>query len=563
MSPLAPPPRIDRLNTSARVALGGLVAAKIAFLFVFAWKRRFVMDEFVQFGWAKYIPDRIAAFAATQAKAEGYALFFYPAHLIGWNARSMLLIGRMEMAVLAFGTLALVYGSARSLGQSRSRAALILLVLLSFTNFIERIFETRGDPLSVFFAAAALLVVLRGGGRRWSIVAAGVLGGLAFLATQKAVYFDVALGLALVGDGTLDRRFGRGVERGAWLVLGWLLPVVAYCLAFGGAHPLPVAHALFFGPAAVMSPNIPAEYGGLRRFVVQTLAQNALLYAFCFAGMILALRRIARLDGRTRIALIFTLVITVLVFAHNQPWPYVFIMALPFMALWSLELPAALRRWEALRVSAWGVLAVAIAASFVGNVRYLAIDNHAQLALVARAESMLAPGEVYFDGVGMLPDRPEPSTLWLDRHAILTTFAQGQRSDAWRIFAAAAPKMIIWNYRMDAVEPLLAPLIDRSYVRVAPNIRLAGVRLRLGQAAAFRVPVAGVYALYDESGRPVAGTLTVGGAAAASPVTLRRGPATVTLRSGPAAALLVLRGGYSGKFEGGPDRRDLFARVYD
>src|SRR6185437_15524838 len=131
----------------------------------------FVMDEFVQFGWAKYIPDRIAALAATQAKAEVYAFFFYPAHLIGWNARSMLLLGRMEMALLACGTLAIIYGSARTLGQSRLRSALIVLILLSFSNLIERLFETRGDPLSVFFAAAALLVTLRGPDRVKRIVA--------------------------------------------------------------------------------------------------------------------------------------------------------------------------------------------------------------------------------------------------------------------------------------------------------------------------------------------------------------------------------------------------------
>jgi hypothetical protein len=52
--------------------------------------------------------------------------------------------------------------------------------------------------------------------------------------------------------------------------------------------------------------------------------------------MLMELRRIAELGQRQRIALIFSVVITVLVFAHNQPWPYVFIMALPFMSLWAL-----------------------------------------------------------------------------------------------------------------------------------------------------------------------------------------------------------------------------------
>ena len=37
------------------VAIGALIAVKIGILFVLASNSRFVMDEFVQFGWAKYL----------------------------------------------------------------------------------------------------------------------------------------------------------------------------------------------------------------------------------------------------------------------------------------------------------------------------------------------------------------------------------------------------------------------------------------------------------------------------------------------------------------------------
>ena len=151
----------------------------------------------------------------------GFAVFIDLAHLIGWDARSMLLIGRMETAVLACGTLALVYAIARSLGQSRTRAALVVLVLLSFSNFIERIFETRAEPLATFFGTAALLAAVRSDRRR-GIVGAGVPGGLAFLATQKSIYFDVALGLAVIGERWSlggGRRDRRGRVAGARL--GW------------------------------------------------------------------------------------------------------------------------------------------------------------------------------------------------------------------------------------------------------------------------------------------------------------------------------------------------------
>ena len=552
----------DRVGPrAATIAIGGLIALKIALLLVLAWNRMFVMDEFQQLGWAKYIPNRIGWLAVHHPKALGFAIFFEPAHLIGWDARSMLLIGRMGTALLACGTLGLVYALARSIGETKTRSALIVLVLLSFSNFIERIFETRGDPLSVFFAAAALLVAVRARDRDGRIVAAGALSGVAFLCTQKAIYFDVALGLALVGDAALGRRYALAIKRGAWLVAGWVIPIVVYCLGFGGSHPLPVLSHLFFGPTAVMSPQIVAEYGGLRQYVVQTLERNAVLYLFCFAGMVLAMLRIRILDERRRIALIFSIVVTALVFAHNQPWPYVFIMALPFIALWAFEPFDALAHRRLYSTLAWAVLGIAIAASFAKNIIYLRIDNHDQLALVARAEKLVGPDEVYFDGVGMLPNRMEPSTLWLDRHAILQTLGEGKASEAYRIFAKSPPKIILWSYRMDAVEPLLDPLIRNSYVQVAPNIRMAGARLLAGETVTFKVPVSGRYALYDSNGKVLRGLIKVNGMPDRVPAALHAG-STVAISSGQ-DALLVPQGSYRGEFESGSDDKNLFAGVYD
>jgi hypothetical protein len=227
-------------------------------------------------------------------------------------------------------------------------------------------------------------------------------------------------------------------------------------------------------------------------------------------------------------------------------------MALPFMALWALWPFDALAGNSLYLRTAWAVLAVAVAASFVKNVLYLKIDNRDQLALVGRAEALLGPGESYFDGAGMLPNRPEPSTLWLDRHAILLTLREGRQSEAYRAFATSPPKLILWTYRMDNILPVVLPLIRDSYVKVAPNIRMAGVELRLGRPATFDVPVAGTYALYDFAGNRLPGR----------PLDLDRGKVRVTLLHGPVEALLLPQGSYAGRFARGPDDPDLFVGVY-
>ena len=542
--------------------VAGLVALKIVILFVLAWNSRFVTDEFVQFGWAKHLGNGLFE-TIWPAKAVGSAIFYKLAHLIGWDATSMLLIGRMQTALLGCATLAVIYACARALGENRLRSLVIVLVLLSFSNFSERIFRTITEPLAVFFAAMALMIVLRGrADRARTLLAAGVFCGLAFLATQKSIYFNVALGLALVGDAALARSFVDAIRRGALLVLGWAVPIAVYCLAFGGSDPASIVQHLFVGPV----PNATSgadPYGSLRFYVGQTLQRNALLYIFCFAGMAASLWRIAKLDGKRRIALIFSLVITALVFTHNQPWPYVFIMALPFMALWSLTLFDRIAANPRQVRMAYAVLAVAVVIGLVQNILYLRIHNRGQLDLVERAEVLVAPGEPYFDGVGMLPNRPEPTTLWLDRASVLSTLANGPRSDAYRSIAETPTKVILWSYRMDAIYPVIAPLLENSYVGVSPNIRIAGRRLRRGVPTRFDVPIGGQYALYGTDGKPLRDTIEVDGRALVSPIRLTPGTTMITLRSGPGEAWLLPKADYAGPLGAGSDDDQLFANVYE
>ncbi len=546
----------------AKIIIGALLTVKVVILFLLAWNRRIIMDEFAQLGWAKYLGHELFD-TIWPSKAVGFTVFIKLAHLIGWDAPSILLAGRMQTALLACATLGVVHACARSLGQSKVRSLLTLLVLLSFSNFIERIFETRAEPLAVFFGAAALLAAVSGKTNRWRILACGALSGLAFLSTQKAIYFNVAVGVALVSDAAFARHYAVGLRRGAWLVLGWLLPVAGYCLVFGGGEALAVARNLYFGPLRVASSETAAVYGGLRGYVAQTLLQNTLLYAFCVGGMISASIGFRELNSRTRIALVFTCIVTVLVFAHNQPWPYVFVMALPFISLWALGPLDALKGQPLYRSAAYAILAIGIAVSFVRNATALQIGNSDQLALVARAERLTGPNDVYFDGVGMLPNRPEPSTVWLDRYTVLQTLREGNGSEAYRSLRRTPPKVILWSYRLDAIRPVIAPLVRHSYVRVAPNTWIAGRRLTVDQPAKFNVPVPGVYQLYGPSGEAVAGGLEVDGQQLRTAINFSRGARTIVLRSGPSTAFLLPQGSYLGLIDTGKDNDELFEGVYD
>lgn len=549
---------------SVTLLLGMSIALKVALIFIFAWHIRLVMDEFAQLGYAKYFANGL--FDTIQPpKAVGFAVFYKLAHLIGWNAASIILVGRMQTALLACGTLLLVYACARALGEQRLRSLLIVLVLLCFTNFMERIFRTRSEPLALFFALAAVLVILRSATlNARSIIIAGILSGMAFLITQKSAFFNLALGLGLVIDAALRKDFIMAIVRGFYLTVGWMLPALAYCLIFGGSDPLRIAEGLIFGPVEV-AVNGSEAYDGLRAYVLQTLVDNTVLYLLCFSGMIIAVKRFRVSPEKKRIALIFSLIITTMVFTHSQPWPYVFIMALPFISLWSLTPLDYIFTHSGrpiLRLFFLTITALALLSSYLTNLSYLKIDNVRQLEMVTRAEALLKPDEKYFDGIGMLPNRLEPTTLWLDDWYVLKTLREGKGSEAWQVLTQSPPKVILWSYRLSKIYPVIAEAIDNSYVQVAPNIRMAGQRLHVNRQTVFKVPLTGRYQLYSETGAPVSAQINVDGIALTPPIILSAGRKTITLLNGPEKALLLPEGSYTGLFKEGDDNRDLFANVY-
>lgn len=543
-------------------ALAAMIAIKIALLFVLCLNSVVVMDEFVQLGSAKYLSNGLFD-TIWPVKAVGYVVFYKLAHIIGWDAVSTQLTGRLMTAMLGCGVVAMIFACARSLAASRTESMLVLVTLLSFSSFIERIFETRAEPLAVFFAVASLLVVLRGEPTARRIFLAGVMTGLAFITTQKSIYFNFALGAALVIEAALLREFRVAFGRGVWLLAGWLLPVIAYCLVFGGTAPLPVAHNLFFGPADLVS-KVPKVYVGMERYLFATLQQNALLYAVCLAGMGLALTRIGRLPSGPRIALIFTILITALVYSHNQPWPYVFVMALPFLVLWVPILFEALSGKPSNVWLASLLVGLAVVISFVRNGVFLTQHGNAsQFAVMRNAERLTAKSDRYFDGVGMLPNRSEPSTLWLDRPLIYRTLEQGQNSELFAIFTKSPPKTVIWSYRMDAVEPVIRRQLEASYVKVAPNIRVPGRNLERALPTVFDVPIAGRYTLYSDNGQALKGQIVIDGAAVELPVFLHKETVTIELAGGPNRALLVNQGFYLGIFNALAPDYELFDKVYD
>ncbi len=116
---------------------------------------------------------------------------------------------------------------------------------------------------------------------------------------------------------------------------------------------------------------------------------------------------------------------------------------------------------------------------------------------------------------------------------------------------------------MAAIHPFVAKAIDNSYVQVAPNIRMAGRLLHLGRRQEFKVPLAGKYQLYSETGVPVPAKIKVEGVTLTSPLILSTGSKIITLLDGTEKALLLPEGNYDGLFTEGEDVNNLFENIYN
>lgn len=113
--------------------------------------------------------------------------------------------------------------------------------------------------------------------------------------------------------------------------------------------------------------------------------------------------------------------------------------------------------------------------------------------------------------------------MWLDRLDVLKTLRERERSEAYRVLAASPPKVILWSYRIDAIYPVVAPLIRDSYLSIGPKLRIAGLLLRRGQRTTFDVPVVGRYALYTPNGYSVMGEVELDGVIMKPPFRLDKG----------------------------------------
>jgi hypothetical protein len=489
-------------------------AVKLLFLLHSVVRSLYIADEYRTAYESIHIPDGFYR-GYEPFKTVLYAYVYDVARLVTHGSNSLMRAARLETLLAVMVMLALLWVACRALTMTTNEVLFAFCVLFSVSDFMEHVFTIRADSIELLAIVAAFAVLCRGNvlSHRRQFVA-GILLGLAFLTTQKAAYACFAAGVAIVVAVFLTARVRDVVMAGAACLSGFALALAVYVIAFGGPH----VFTAMIGPAAEFGLHGGRAYPTIRTFVWRTLSRNAVAYLLCAIGMIVAASRWRTSSPQRRLALVFSAIFAGLLFAHTQPWPYIFAAAAVFLAIWAGDTLRALGD----RRDQFGVLAIAILAlSFVRNVQRLAYDNRDQIAVAAGAERLLGPSDRYQDGTAMVTTRRLAGDEWWDAINVAAFKDEIARHDYHRLYGIVReqPKLWIVNYRTEALAHELKPIINHSYVRIDPNILLTGSPL-LAADTIFANHWRGDYAVFGANGEARGTPVVIDGRLVGTPVRL-------------------------------------------
>ena len=546
-----------------KLCIALFLAAKVIFLLLLAYKSRFIMDEFKQGGQPFFISKGFYE-SIFPVKTVLYAYFYQIAHLLSSNSFQIMLISRFQTALLGCMTLFFLYLISRNFGRERLESLFILCVAFAFSTFMERIFRVRSEPLALVFAIVSLWLLTIERQTATKILVAGLFAGASFLTTQKAVYFNLALGSALVVDALMSDSISSAAKKAFLLLVGWCTALVLYSFYFRGIYLYEVIAQVFTRSTDLyLHGSAYYRFGG---YIVATMTRNFLFYFLGIWGWLLAGRKVRRMDGPERIAWVFSGMITCFIFTHNQPWPYVFISCIPFIALWS-DRPLALFGAYSVRryMTAMLVVVAALSFSFVRNFYYLSHSNVLQHEVVTQAQSLLSAQQAYCDGIGMVVNRERLFSAWWDkpnRVKILQDAETGRSREIEKIFSTQ-PKLWILNYRTIELKEVLSPYFTNSYVRIFLNVLVSGCRVASSRETVFMNRWVGKYRLFSREGQPLDNCFSLNGKKTCGTVEVPLGESLIRL-NGSSSIAYFLPADVSVPFRipTGMNQLPLFADVY-
>ncbi len=473
------------------LALAGLVLVALI-----SWNRNYQVDE-VENIHAAYNMRR--GLTLYEDFWQGHNPLLYPLLqpliLLNDPVRSFI-HARMEMLVFLLATIGFAaWAGKRAYGGWAG--ALTAGMLLFHTTFIERGIEARADGPMALCVMAALFVEFGKSAplRRYCIQA--LLMSLAFLLTQKAVFFCFGFGSLWLIQAIRARR----ISLVALPMLCWTAPVAvtAGLLAWAGSLDDFIRYSYTYPMQ-----NIAGQTENMRTFgpwhFLYREAQRNLFFTLAAVMTPLAtaicLWKKPDVGRRLLFALYLALLGLVGLHVNPFPFPYSHVAMLPPFALVAactlfLGVEAVVsRRWPGL--APWSlllILGLCISTSLPRLIYKTAPGNRYQYEILREVDRIIGPEDAVFDMAGLY-FRPDAYPVYLMTGAHFTRYRGGFFPPMIPWFRENGLVLYIKNYRTQWLENEERQILSQHFFRYKPNIYLSGKLLRNldpGQVTQFEV----------------------------------------------------------------------------
>lgn len=461
------------------IALAGLVLVVLI-----SWNRNFQVDE-VENIHAAYNMRR--GLTIYQDFWQGHNPLLYPLLepliLMGDPVRSFI-HARVEMLVFLLATIGFAALAAKRV--CNGWAGLLAGGMLLFhTTFIERGIEVRADGPTALCVMVALYVEFGKNTPLRRYCSQALLMSLAFLFTQKAVFFCFGFGSLWLMQALRSRRFSLV----ALPMLCWLAPVAlaAGLLAWAGCLDDFIRYSYTYPMQNIAGQTENMHTFAPWRFIFLEARRNiffTLAAALTPLAAALCLWKKPAVGRRLLFALYLALMGLFSLHVNPFPFPYSHVaMLAPFalVAACTLQLgweALTSRRWPGL--AAWSVpliLAPCMVTSLPRLIAKTAPGNRYQYEIMREIDRISRPGDAVFDMAGLY-FRPDAYPVYLMTGAHFTRYRGGFFPPMIPWFRQNGLVLYIKNYRTQWLQNEERQLLRQHFFRYKPNIYISGKLLR-------------------------------------------------------------------------------------
>jgi hypothetical protein len=411
------------------------------------------------------------------------------------NARKVMWVATIIVFIMTFLISRKVYNS--------DTGWLAILLLCSFTTFLDRSIRVRADMISSLLSLPVLLILVCSEISIGSMCIAGFFLGLSLLTSQKAIIFIISFGIAFIARevshaGLNLSSLKKITVKIFFSLLGFLIPIGIFIIWLFVTDQVMsfiregILHALDVGFVRDTYKNATRIYFRL------TIFQNPAFWFLGVTGIILYLLKGIRKGGglyheientkhrSSYLALsVWTLSILILIMRHKVKFPYIFLnisSPLAICASYPLYLMLLLLKKRTKTSSYYLnllfviVTCCSIIIPFITdhpkNLKIGSIIN-AQHAIMNRVDSITKIDDSIFDGIGIAVTRktavPYSMTArWFDERA------EGLNYDIIGSLRKSQPKAMILNYRLESLPENEKEFLSANFIWDWANVFVVG-----------------------------------------------------------------------------------------